>query len=120
MARNEYKSYAEVERVLKLYGVPKHRIIEMRQALINDALEHRDYVVTERIFLALGLALNELHGFKEEELAPIYQRIYDIGIEVGEDRATWKDRAKELEEKAGIIVCFDEDFPETELPETEA
>lgn len=73
---------------------------------LENKIIRADEVEVELFFTAFGLALEELHGFKQQRIAKVWKRTDEIIGEIADGEATFETLKNRLKMRAGIECSF--------------
>lgn len=95
----------EVTGYLRMRGIPKPMIDQIRNALIYDSVTESNNIKADRIFAACALAARRAYGFGPERIMRLLREFDHVMGAVGEmEDRDWTDVMEELREETGIIV----------------
>lgn len=87
----------------------QRRLIAQKRAVekkIENKIIRADEVEVELFFTAFGLALEELHGFKQQRITKVWKRTDEIISEISNGEATFDMLKNRLKMRAGIECSF--------------
>lgn len=87
----------------------QRRLMAQKRAVekkIENKIIRADEVEVELFFTAFGLALEELHGFKQQRIAKVWKRTDEIISEIVNGEATFEVLKNRLKMRADIECSF--------------
>lgn len=87
----------------------QRRLMAQKRAVekkIENKIIRADEVEVELFFTAFGLALEELHGFKQQRITKVWKRTDEIISEISNGEATFDMLKNRLKMRAGIECSF--------------
>lgn len=87
----------------------QRRLMAQKRAVekkIENKIIRADEVEVELFFTAFGLALEELHGFKQQRITKVWKRTDEIISEIANGEATFDMLKNRLKMRAGIECSF--------------
>ena len=71
---------------------------------VNNYANNINNEFFEQFFVAVGLALNDLYGWKQQGITKVWNKTYSIINDYGEDVDRFRERRQELKEKANVAI----------------
>ena len=87
----------------------QRRVMAQKRAVekkIENKIIRADEVEVELFFTAVGLALEELYGFKQQRIAKAWKRTDEIISEIADGEATFETLKNRLKMRADIECSF--------------
>ena len=87
----------------------QRRLMAQKRAVekkIENKIIRADEVEVELFFTAFGLALEELHGFKQQRITKVWKRTDEIIGEIANGEATFEVLKNRLKMRADIECSF--------------
>ena len=82
---------------------------EVEDEYINEVNNYKNElndVVFEQFFVAAGLALNELYGWRQKGISKVWNKMFDIVHGYGNDETRFRLKRQELIDKAQVEISW--------------